>query len=367
MKELDLLKQAQNSGKLTNAQKEEIKGFVLRKIDPDKLEAMGNLKLVRVEGILIGQCPQDFNSFQFTQQFKKLESIEHFKDLIIKKLNKETDDSFESRVQMLEDNKSLSPEDEIKKILTKILSSKYEELSLWEKAVKFSNPNDEGVSQEIFFENLPAELQELQSKNGGTWFRASSAIHNFFEVEILRKSESATSLAIGFRLNGFSEQYRTINNYIPSKVREDHKDKPCVISGKVHSIMEIDHKIGYKEGQQKDDPRLKDSAYFQPMSKTINDAKREHCKSCKISNCRFDARQLGFSFPVTKGSTKLEATPDKKFSHTENPCDGCYWYDPKKFIKEHSSLIKQQGAMSLSDSDLEESLKTKKIEEIFQK
>jgi len=366
MKELEL-KTVQNAGKLTKPQMEELKVFILRSIGPSNLETMSSLKLIRVQGILIGQCDADLTNFQFVQQFKKLETIEHFKDLISKKIRNEIDDSFEARVQMLADNKTLSPEDKIKNYLKKILSSNYEDLSLWEKAVKCASPCEEGFSDQILFENLSQELQELQSKNGGTWFRASSTIHNYFEVEIIKKNDSHSSLATGYKLNGFSEQYRTINNYIPTKVREEHKDKPCVVSGKIHLIMEVDHKIGFKEGQMKDDPRLKESDYYQPMSKTINDAKREHCKGCKETSCRFDARALGFTLPVTKGTTKLESAKEGKFSHKTNPCDGCYWFDPQKFIKEHSYLMEKKGATGIKDSELNESLKSERIEVIFKK
>jgi len=84
--------------------------------------------------------------------------------------------------------------------------------------------------------------------------------------------------------------------------------------------IEIDHKDG-----RQDDPRLTDMASvsvddFQPLSKAANNAKRQHCKECRATGQRFDARRLGYQVGQVKGNGEYRGT-----------CIGCYWYDPKAF------------------------------------
>ena len=69
---------------------------------------------------------------------------------------------------------------------------------------------------------------------------------------------------------------------------------------------------------------------FQPMSKPVNNAKRQHCKECRKTNIRFDAKQLGYSISYTHG--------DKNY---HGSCVGCYWYDPLEFNKEISRKKKK--------------------------
>jgi hypothetical protein len=59
---------------------------------------------------------------------------------------------------------------------------------------------------------------------------------------------------------------------------------------------------------------------FQPLSKAANNAKREHCKKCKESGVRFDAKNIGYPVSQYKGNTKYQGT-----------CVGCYWYSPSDF------------------------------------
>ena len=86
------------------------------------------------------------------------------------------------------------------------------------------------------------------------------------------------------------------------------------------SNPECDHKDG-----RLDDPRLSDVkrqtiSDFQPLSHAANAAKRQHCKSCRETGKRFDARKLGYKMAQIKGDEDYNGT-----------CVGCYWYDPKKF------------------------------------
>ena len=88
----------------------------------------------------------------------------------------------------------------------------------------------------------------------------------------------------------------------------------------VGNATEVDHKDG-----RRDDPRLADPSQvelddFQPLSKAANNAKRQHCKECRTTGNRFDAKQLGYSVGQVKGNGKYNGT-----------CVGCYWHDPARF------------------------------------
>ena len=88
--------------------------------------------------------------------------------------------------------------------------------------------------------------------------------------------------------------------------------------------IEVDHKNGMYddlsnislEDQKEDD--------FQPLSRPANLAKREHCKKCKDSGKRYDARQLGYKEGWIVGDENTST------------CVGCYWFDPLRFNKEIS-------------------------------
>ena len=69
---------------------------------------------------------------------------------------------------------------------------------------------------------------------------------------------------------------------------------------------------------------------FQPLSKAANDAKRQHCKECKATGNRFDAKRLGYIISYYKG--------DKVHSNNYDGCIGCFWYDPIEFRKYLKSI-----------------------------
>jgi hypothetical protein len=47
------------------------------------------------------------------------------------------------------------------------------------------------------------------------------------------------------------------------------------------SKPEIDHKNGWKNDLSVMNPKTQKLEDFQPLSKSANDAKRQHCKECK--------------------------------------------------------------------------------------
>lgn len=86
----------------------------------------------------------------------------------------------------------------------------------------------------------------------------------------------------------------------------------------------------------KDDWRLNDKSYqkledFQPLSKTANDAKRQHCKKCIETGKRYDAKKLGYKESYILGTENSKT------------CVGCYWHDPKKFNEKISENFNKQA------------------------
>ena len=117
-------------------------------------------------------------------------------------------------------------------------------------------------------------------------------------------------------LHGHKKQ--PIEKPIPAHIKAQIVAQRCVVL--YTSNPECDHKDG-----RRDDPRLSDASRvtiddFQPLSKAANNAKRQHCRECRETGRRFDARQLGFAVAQTKGNGAYRGS-----------CVGCYWYDVRQF------------------------------------
>lgn len=155
--------------------------------------------------------------------------------------------------------------------------------------------------------------------NGGSWCRDDSTLGK--KYNIVRYKEGKGNKITSVELHGIKKS--PITKQIPPDIANQIKGKKCAVLA--ISNVECDHKDG-----RRDDPRLNDPAQvtiadFQPLSKAVNTAKRQHCKRCRETNNRFDARQLGYSVGQWKGNGEYRGT-----------CVGCYWYDPIRFNKEVS-------------------------------
>jgi hypothetical protein len=108
---------------------------------------------------------------------------------------------------------------------------------------------------------------------------------------------------------------------INCKIREYFKDKRCVIL--YTSDIEIDHKNGRYNNPRVNNAKTQTIEDFQALSKSANNAKRQHCKDCKNTGKRFDAKNLGYKVSYLSGT--------KKYIESPNGCVGCYWYDVHAF------------------------------------
>lgn len=174
--------------------------------------------------------------------------------------------------------------------------------------------DNNGMSDIIYIDDLVAQFGEkFKSNNGCQWARKGSKLDKKYNLVRYHANELGLkgSRVIAIQTQGFRE---TVENHsIPTAVRNALKNTPCAVLGVITSDMEIDHKNG------KYDIEEYGNNDFQSLTKSVNDAKREHCKRCNVSGCRFKASLLGYSVDFIEGD---ENSPT---------CQGCYWYDPQEF------------------------------------
>jgi len=152
----------------------------------------------------------------------------------------------------------------------------------------------------------------LKTDNGGSWCRSDGPLGDYFNVHrTLRRGKIDSVQLVGYKQNDFT-------NHIDAEIISQYKDEKCRVLFVGGRNIEIDHKDGRKKDFKLHDNQTVDD--FQPMHKTVNIAKRDHCALCAKTGMRFDARQLGYDVPQFIGTL-----------HYTGSCMGCYWHDPKQF------------------------------------
>jgi len=182
---------------------------------------------------------------------------------------------------------------------------------------KLSSVTADGFSAELSVEELAKIHPDFKTENGCSWARSdNSYLGKKYQITRQKKAGKVTSVKLN-GLNDSDKRYRTIR----ADIRQEIKKKPCVVLDTTINV-EVDHKDGrYKTTADIKQQKLED---FQPMHKSVNDAKRQHCKECRETGKRYDARRLGYSIGWTEGD-----------QNTDN-CVGCYWHDPYDFNKKIS-------------------------------
>lgn len=176
---------------------------------------------------------------------------------------------------------------------------------LQEKFLQIANVDENGYSKEVLIEELKNISPDYETRNGCQWARTGVGLLKNYKIT--RKKQNNKIISI--KLDGFQE---ASNHSILQNVIKSFAGKRCAILDTGINI-EIDHKNG-KYNQESYD--IND---FQPLSKSANDAKRQHCLECKKENKRYDARKLGYHVGWIFGD---EDTTE---------CKGCYWNDVKLF------------------------------------
>lgn len=185
---------------------------------------------------------------------------------------------------------------------------------------------DENDPLSCYSREIPiGELVEIhpgfQSTNGSQWARSDNSYLGK-KYKIKRPKKGGSVFAV--QLDGPNNNSIKVNRGIRKDIVDTISKQRCVVLD-ISSSIEVDHKGGNYDALSlinKEDQKLSD---FQPMSKAVNDAKRQHCKRCKESGKRYDARSLGYKVGFIAGDENTTV------------CAGCYWYDPKKFNEVISS------------------------------
>lgn len=187
--------------------------------------------------------------------------------------------------------------------------------------LELAKPNSDGVSRWVFVNEFVWKYKELQLWNWGSWCRKESSLAKEFIIEFDKKVTSWNWID-AVRLNWLNDEEKWSQH-----IRKDIKDiirwQRCVILDT--SKPEVDHKNGWKNDLLVMNPKTQKLEDFQPLSKAANDAKRQHCKQCKQTWMRFDAKKLWYPISYIRW--------DEKHIWEKTWCIGCFWYDPVEFRK----------------------------------
>lgn len=178
---------------------------------------------------------------------------------------------------------------------------------------------DMGFSPSITMDELQKYHHSFYTTNGGDWCRSNQGyLGTKYNIERERRNNRIFAI----KADGFNKNTK-INQSIRSDIYKEIKSKRCAILD-ISTNTEVDHKDGMKDDWRLNDKSLQKLEDFQPLSKTANDAKRQHCKKCLETGKRYNAKKLGYSEAYTFGNENSKT------------CVGCYWYDPIAFNKEIS-------------------------------
>ncbi len=159
--------------------------------------------------------------------------------------------------------------------------------------------------------------------NGGSWCRVDGPLGKRFNID--RKKEGGIIVSVSLQ----GRNKKPIGRSIPVSIKKEIDLRRCVVLD--ISKTECDHKDGRLDDPRLNDPKKVDLNDFQPLSKGANNAKRQHCKTCRETGMRFDATKLGYSVKQYKGTKDYQGS-----------CIGCYWYDPIAFNRETSKNFKDK-------------------------
>lgn len=170
-------------------------------------------------------------------------------------------------------------------------------------------------SQEISISELKNIHPGFESTNGCQWARSDgSYLGKKYKIKRPKKGGSVVAIQLDGPNENSIKKFRTIR----ADIREKILKKRCVILD-TSSNIEIDHKDGRYNTLTNINLSTQKETEFQPLSKAANDAKRRHCQECIKTGKRYNAKRLGYKEGFIVGDENTTT------------CQGCYWYDPKKF------------------------------------
>ena len=213
------------------------------------------------------------------------------------------------------------------KVKVKQKSNEQKEKSMKELFLDLARPDDGGVSRRVYPEEFVGEYAILRHNNGCQWGRDNGPLGKEYIIERYKDG----GRIVWYKLHGRNKTPK--KSPIGRKIKNELKGQPCAVTG-LTSNTEIDHKDGRYDDPDASDVKKQGPEHFQTLIKLVNVAKREHCKKCRKTGNRFDARDLDYPVGWVRGGERYIGT-----------CVGCYWYDPREFRrslklkKEHKDKI----------------------------
>ena len=180
--------------------------------------------------------------------------------------------------------------------------------------LKLAKPNSKGFSRKVPVTEFVGIYARLETNNGGSWSREDGSLGKIYNV--VRHKEGKGNKVTHVELQGYKKVGK--ERKISSKIRKEVGKRKCAVL--YVSQVEVDHKDGRYDNPSVSDLNKQKVDDFQALSKCVNNAKRQHCKVCKETGNRFDAKKLGYKVSQVLGNGKYRGT-----------CVGCYWYDPSEF------------------------------------
>lgn len=179
---------------------------------------------------------------------------------------------------------------------------------------------DENDPTSCFSKPVPiAELKNIhpsfESTNGCQWARSdSSYLGKRYKIKRPQQNGKVAAVQLDGPNRNSVKKYRSIRK----DIRDSILSQACAVLD-VRSSIEVDHKNGRYEELSNITSANQKIEDFQPLSKAVNNAKRQHCKECVRTGKRYDAKRLGYKESFVVGDEK------------SSTCAGCYWYDPQRF------------------------------------
>jgi hypothetical protein len=204
--------------------------------------------------------------------------------------------------------------------------------------IELAQPDPNGVSRWVDVEEFVGEYASLAFGNGGNWTRRDGGLAKKYNIESDNKRTRGNRVD-RVRLNGFNTN-KFFSNLIRADIKNFYKAQNCVMLGvngkSANTLIEVDHKDGRKDDDRVSDLESQKNDDFQPLCKAANDIKRQICNECKLSNKRWDAKNI-------KGNPYSFYCGDENWTD-ELRCEGCYQYDPVAYRKESANKISKEAA-----------------------
>ena len=186
-----------------------------------------------------------------------------------------------------------------------------------------ADAKDEDFPKSLTMEELYDIHPSFKTTNGCSWARRDIGyLGKHYRIETKRNGKGVTEIVV----TGKKEQI--LDRTIDKSIYDFYKGAASVVFGERGDI-EIDHKDGRYEDPDVMCRKTQTPDMFQPLTKKQNMIKRQHCKVCRETKKRFDARTLGYSCGWING--------DENFDEIKIRCDGCYLNDIIKFRREISN------------------------------